>query len=90
MTFNIRSEILGVGETATAQIFTNTDCGVTPPVATGIIATITGNGSPDCCATAIAPPDFLVNQCTLLSVQVTITNGAFQAGVAATILFDSL
>ena len=86
LTFNIRSEVLAVGQTATAQIFINNDCGTTAPVATTVIATITGTGTPNCCVTVAA--DLPVSACTLLSVQVRKTQGAFQEGVAATILFD--
>ncbi|MFJ8459241.1 hypothetical protein ACIQ57_08920 [Lysinibacillus xylanilyticus] len=91
LTLNIRDHALSAGQTASAQIYISTNCGFTAPVATGIIATITGpnaSTSPNCCATATA--NFLVNRCTLLSVEVTTTGGAFSNGVSATILFNTI
>ena len=91
LTLNIRDHALSAGQTASAQIYISTNCGFTAPVATGVIATITGpnaSTSPNCCATATA--NFLVNRCTLLSVEVTTTGGAFSNGVSTTILFNTI
>ncbi|MET4558963.1 hypothetical protein ABIA69_000106 [Lysinibacillus parviboronicapiens] len=91
LTLNIRDHLLSAGQTASAQIYISTNCGFTAPVATGIIATITGpnsSASPNCCAKTTS--NFPVNSCTLLSLQVTTTGGAFSNGVSATILFKTV
>ncbi|KMN39713.1 hypothetical protein, partial [Lysinibacillus sp. LK3] len=90
LTLNIRDHALIAGQTASAQIFISTNCGFTS-VATGIIASVSGPNSsttPNCCAKVIA--NYPVNSCTLLSVQVSTTGGAFSNGVSATILFNTV
>jgi len=90
ITLNIRDHGLSAGQTASAQIFTSSNCGFTAPIATGIIATVTGPNSsttPNCCATTSA--NLTINRCTLLSVQLTTTGGAFSNGVSVTILLNT-
>ena len=90
LVFNIRDHTLGTGIVASAEIFVSSDCGFDPPVATGIIAAVTGpnsDASPNCCAFAVG--DFNVEKCDLISVRVTTGGGAFANGVAATILFST-
>ncbi|MGE7930660.1 hypothetical protein, partial [Lysinibacillus xylanilyticus] len=90
LTLNIRDHNLTAGDTASAQIYLSTNCGFTAPIATGIIATITGPSSsisPNCCTTTTS--NFLVNSCTLLSVEITTSGGSFANGVSATIRYHS-
>ncbi|MFC9541870.1 collagen-like protein [Lysinibacillus sp. NPDC056959] len=90
ITLNIRDHVLSAGQIVSAQIFTSSNCGFTAPIATGIIATVTGPNSsttPNCCATTSA--NLTVNRCTLLSVQLTTTGGAFSNGVTVTILLNT-
>ncbi len=90
ITLNIRDHTLSAGQTASAQVFTSTNCGFTAPVATGVRATVTGPSSsttPNCCATQSA--NLAISGCTLLSVQVTTTGGAFSNGVSVTILLST-
>jgi hypothetical protein len=89
MILNIRDEPLATGETVSAQILRSTNCGNTFAV-TGIIATVTGPNNPttpNCCAFVVA--DFDVNQCDLLTVQITRsdTGESLENGVAVTIMF---
>ncbi|SCX80789.1 Collagen triple helix repeat-containing protein, partial [Lysinibacillus fusiformis] len=91
LTLNIRDHSLSAGQTASAQVFTSTNGGFTAPTATGIIATVTGPSSittPNSCAKANA--NYSINSCTLLSVQVTTTGGAFSNGVSATIILTTI
>ncbi|MGE7997478.1 hypothetical protein ACQKOF_02110 [Lysinibacillus sp. NPDC093190] len=90
LTLNIRDHNLTAGDTASAQIYLSTNCGFTAPIATGIIATITGpssSTSPNCCTTTTS--NFSVNSCTLLSVEITTSGGSFANGVLATIRYHS-
>ncbi|WP_369436146.1 collagen-like domain-containing protein [Lysinibacillus fusiformis] len=91
LTLNIRDHSLSAGQTASAQIYISANCGFTAPIATGIIAIVTGpnsSASPNCCAKTTA--NFSISSCTLLSLQVTTTGGAFSNGVSATILFNTV
>ena len=90
LTLNIRDHNLIAGDTASAQIYLSTNCGFTAPIATGIIATITGpstSTSPNCCTTTTS--NYSVNSCTLLSVEITTSGGSFANGVSATIRYHS-
>ncbi len=91
LTLNIRDHSLSAGQIASAQVFISTNGGFTAPTATGIIATVTGPSSittPNSCAKANA--SYSINSCTLLSVQVTTTGGAFSNGVSATIILTTI
>ena len=85
LSFSIRDNALGAAETASGEVYVSTDCAVTP-VATGIIATVTGPNPPNCCA--FASGSFAVAQCDLITVRVTTPGNAFAEGVAATIIFS--
>ena len=87
LVLSIRDKELEEGDTVTATIYTS-DCAFNDPTSTGISATITGPNSseePNCCATAFGIVS--VDQCTLLSVQLTTSAGvgALSNGAAATI-----
>ena len=84
LVLNIRDKTLAEGATVTATIYTS-PCGFTDPVSTGISATITGPNPPTCCTTNFGLA--AVNQCDLLSVQITTSTGvgALSAGVAVTV-----
>jgi hypothetical protein len=89
LVFSIRDEIIDVGDVVTGEIYVSTNCAFSDPVATGIIATITGPNapeSPNCCATATG--SFVVNQCDLVSVRVTTTATTLMNGAAATIILS--
>ncbi|MGE7947961.1 hypothetical protein [Lysinibacillus sp. NPDC093688] len=89
LTLNIRDHNLTAGDIASAQIYLSTNCGFTAPIATGIIATITGpstSTSPNCCATTTS--NFPINSCTLLSVEITTSGSSLSNGVSATIRFN--
>ena len=68
----------------TATVFTS-PCGFAAPVSTGITATVAGPNPPTCCDTGfgIVP----VDQCDLLSVQITTSAGvgALNNGVTVTV-----
>ena len=85
LVFSIRDEPLDVGQSITGEIVRSTDCGVTP-VLTGIRATVAGPNPPNCCAVTTA--NLVVNQCDLLSIQITRvgSSAALPNGAAATIL----
>lgn len=88
LVFNIRDNTLTAGEVATAEIVISQSCGFGDPISTGIIASVTGpnsEASPNCCGTTLA--NYPVNQCDLLSVQISTGNGAFPSGAAATVLY---
>lgn len=79
ITLNIRDHGLSAGQTASAQIFTSSNCGFTAPIATGVIATVTGPNSsitPNFCS--ITSANLAINSCTLLSVQSLQQVGLFQ------------
>ncbi|OFD70517.1 hypothetical protein BWGOE10_58130 [Bacillus mycoides] len=85
LVFNIRDDNAqpgGPSGVKTAEIWVSGPC-ATGATGTGIIVTLTGAA---CCGTATG--SFPVNQCDLLSVRVTVENGALENGAAATILFD--
>lgn len=86
--FSIRDEPLTAAQTITGTIFRSTDCGVTFN-STGISVTITGPNPGNCCG--FTPANLIVNQCDLLTVQVTRNTGdaALEEGAAATILLSN-
>lgn len=87
--FSIRDEPLAsAAQTITGTIFRSTDCGVTF-ANTGISVTITGPNPGNCCGSTTA--SLVVNQCDLLTVQVTRvgSSAALEEGAAATILLSS-
>jgi len=86
---NIRDEPLTSTQTVSAEIIRSINCGISF-AGTGIIATVTGpnnSATPNCCNFKAAT--LSVNQCDLLSVQITRTgsDAALEDGVAVTILF---
>ena len=88
---NIRDNTIPATETVTATIYTS-PCGFTEPTSTGISATITGPNleeSPNCCTTAAGSAT--VSQCSLLSVQITTSQGvgALNNGAAVTVLMTT-
>jgi hypothetical protein len=85
--FSIRDEPLTAAQSITGTIFRSTDCGVTF-TSTGISVTITGPNPGNCCGSTTA--NVMVNQCDLLTVQVTRNAGdaALEEGAAATILLS--
>ncbi|MEY9870537.1 hypothetical protein ABIE66_006043 [Peribacillus sp. B2I2] len=86
--FSIRDEPLTAAQSITGTIFRSTDCGVTF-VNTGISVTITGPNPGNCCGSTTA--SLVVNQCDLLTVQVTRVGSAaaLEEGAAATILLST-
>ncbi|MGR5880941.1 hypothetical protein ACT7DC_01625 [Bacillus cereus] len=65
-------EALALGDTISAEIVISDTCASTT-IDTGIIATVTGpSSSTNCCA--FATGNFLVNQCELLSVRITMVS----------------
>ncbi|MES9697623.1 hypothetical protein ABWK42_10055, partial [Bacillus sp. JJ927] len=84
LVFNIRDDnVMGPSGVKTAEIWVSGPC-ATGATGTGIIVTLTGA---DCCGTATG--SFPVNQCDLLSVRVTVENGALENGATAAILFNN-
>ncbi|MGR5880947.1 hypothetical protein ACT7DC_01680 [Bacillus cereus] len=72
LVFSIRDEALALGDTISAEIVISDTCASTT-IDTGIIATVTGpSSSTNCCA--FATGNFLVNQCELLSVRITMVS----------------
>ncbi|WP_242980615.1 hypothetical protein [Clostridium vincentii] len=89
LVLNVRDEPLTSTQTVSAQIIRSTNCGISF-AGTGIIATVTGpnnSTTPNCCNFIAA--SLPVNQCNLLSVQITRTgsSAALENGVSVTILF---
>jgi hypothetical protein len=87
LVLNIRDNPISTGDTVTATIFTS-PCGFGTPANTGIVATVTGpnaSDTPHCFA--IGSGSVAVNQGSLLSVQITTSQGvgALSRGVAVTV-----
>ena len=88
LVFNIRDNTLTAGGVATAEIVISRSCGFGEPISTGVIASVAGpnsEASPNCCGTTLA--NYPMNECDLLSVQVSTGNGAFPRVAAATVLY---
>jgi hypothetical protein len=88
LVLNTRDKALSDGDTVTATIYTS-PCGFEDPVSTGISATVTGSSTtPVCCGTGFGSVP--VDQCTLVSVQLTTSLGvgALSRGAAATIFLS--
>ena len=87
---NIRDELLPTAiDQVSAEIIRSTNCGISF-TGTGVIATVTGpnnSTTPNCCDFNAA--NLPVNQCDLLSVQITRigSSAALENGVTVTILF---
>jgi len=87
---NIRDEFLPTAiDEVSAEIIRSTNCGISF-TGTGVIATVTGpnnSTTPNCCDFNAA--NLPVNQCDLLSVQITRigSSSALEDGVTVTILF---
>ena len=90
LTFSIRNNTLRDGDKVTATIYYSR-CGYGTPVTTGIFAEINGpvnSTSPNCCVHVTG--DFEFDDCILLSVLVTPSNGvgSLNNGAAATIIMS--
>ena len=90
LVFNIRDNSLSEGMSVTAEIFTS-PCGYENPTSAGISATVNaprGDETQNCLATGAGSVN--VSQGTLLSVQITTSEGvgALNSGVAITIITE--